>query len=871
MVEKKNNGQSETYAFSPEYSIKILTKNGLKELKKNQINSEKIGMKAYGLACLPKVWVPDFFVIELEELETLLNQNPNAFLNALERLKWTDVSEIYVRSSAANETINQRGTYQSYKTDSDNLIKTLTMALNYSRKYSCKLNWIVQKIVNTNAKGHLSNERRVAKDLRDFVLETELSGRLISDNKALKPWRKAVRPWREGEPKEISKLSCKDQVSIDKKIKPVMHWAYSKKIRLHFEWVWDGNHIWIVQADECNKEKGEVPENLLLQKKGIGQLNYTDLKVFRKVNESDFQKFKKLDNARIYKQNLGFDLIDFYILDLDIEIKKLINNKPSTELINDIKLLVEQGPLVIRTDKKNKEKQMLPRSDELRTVDSVINWFSNILKNNHPHIVDEISEYIFICHNFIPAIASAWSFAEPNKRTVRIEALWGIPEGMYWFPHDVYEVDTQNLDSQKAANNIDKFKISSRVRFKDRFIAPNADGNWITYKTDERSDWKEILSDKEISNGIAINSRKLADLINEPVNIMWFIKAYRNDNIIKYMPWYHHKFELDKNKIVNVSKFKQPDRYIKYIYTLEDWKIIKDDSKRIIDRLIILPREEEIIRNDKFIDEISEFSLENNIVIELHGGILSHAFYILQKNGCKVEVNDLFGKGEDTLVFKKIVRDNIPENIEFKGEHVQQKKVEGDLLTIALKTKLVEESLEVFDATSTTEIIEEIADVLEVLDSLISNLDISYDEIHKVKNEKREQKGGFNKGIVLLKTSSSSSLAISEEEAMPSIGLFNSNEVISNANKDDLKIDVTTHHDEKIHLGQLTKFLQIDFPFNIEDEQIKTTNFNLSTVDKKITIPVKANWFVSRNGANLRVKIELQPQKSHGEQLNLGL
>lgn len=863
MAEKRSNNQNDRAAFSPDNSIDFITKGGLEHLTKDELKSERVGMKAYGLSCLPHFWVPQFFVINADDLEYLLQQNQQIILNELNNLEWSDDLALYVRSSAADETINQRGTYQSYETSAQNLIETLKIALNYSKQFNCKLHWIIQKKVATKAKGHLSNERRVGKDLRDFVLETE-----SSSSQAIK--NKAVRPWRDGELATLKKLNCKDQVSIDKNIKPVMLWTYEKKIRLHFEWVWDGNQIWIVQADQCNREKGEIPENLLLQKNNIIELNYSDLKVFRKVNEQDFKSFKKLDNARIYKKDLGFELVDFYILDISSEIESLINNSPSKEIIMDLDLLLNQGPLVIRTDKKNKEKQMLPRSDELRNTESVIEWFSQILKNDHSHIVKNVHEYIFIFHNFIPAIASAWSFAEPNKRTVRIEALWGIPEGMYWFSHDVYEVDTQNIDTTTASKNTNKFKISSRVRYKDRFIAPNEHGKWITYKTDERCDWKDTLNEKDICTGIAINSRKLADLVNEPVNIMWFIKAYKNNNIIKYMPWYHHRFELDKSKIVNVSKFKQPDRYISYIYTLDDWRRIKNDTERLIDRLIILPREEEIVRNDTFIEEISEYALEKNIVIELHGGILSHAFYILQKNGCKVEVNDLFGKREDTLVFKKIVRDHIPENIEYKGESVVQKKVKGDLLTASLKAKLVEEALEVFDATSTTEIIEEIADVMEVLDSLIKSLDISYEEIKKVKELKYKEKGGFEKGIVLLKTSSSGSLTMIEDEVLPSIGLFNEKEDRPLANKEDLKIDVVTHHDEKNNQGLLTKFLQIDFPINIEDEQFRAINFNLSLLDKKITIPFKANWQVSRRGANLRVRIELQPQKIQGEQLGFG-
>ena len=77
---------------------------------------------------------------------------------------------------------------------------------------------------------------------------------------------------------------------------------------------------------------------------------------------------------------------------------------------------------------------------------------------------------------------------------------------------------------------------------------------------------------------------------------------------------------------------------------------------------------------------------------------------------------------EENLVFKKVVRDKIPESIADKGELVTQVKIKGAELVEALKTKLIEEAIEVMDAKSTGETIEELADVLEVLHALSHHL-----------------------------------------------------------------------------------------------------------------------------------------------------
>ena len=44
-------------------------------------------------------------------------------------------------------------------------------------------------------------------------------------------------------------------------------------------------------------------------------------------------------------------------------------------------------------------------------------------------------------HNYIPAPASAFAYAKPEESVVKIEALWGLPEGLYYYSHDKYLVE----------------------------------------------------------------------------------------------------------------------------------------------------------------------------------------------------------------------------------------------------------------------------------------------------------------------------------------------------------------------------------------------------------------------------------------------
>lgn len=103
------------------------------------------------------------------------------------------------------------------------------------------------------------------------------------------------------------------------------------------------------------------------------------------------------------------------------------------------------------------------------------------------------------------------------------------------------------------------------------------------------------------------------------------------------------------------------------------------------------------------------------------------------------------------MIYNKLVRDKIPEIIEQSGKKAKIRIVQGEELKRALKNKLVEEARELLHANTEEEVIEELADVFEVLDSIVLNcLDISGESrIYKKAKEKYMAKGGFEKGYFL--------------------------------------------------------------------------------------------------------------------------
>ena len=97
----------------------------------------------------------------------------------------------------------------------------------------------------------------------------------------------------------------------------------------------------------------------------------------------------------------------------------------------------------------------------------------------------------------------------------------------------------------------------------------------------------------------------------------------------------------------------------------------------------------------------------------------------------------------------KLVRDNIPDIILNNNQTSTTRTLNNEEYLHYLKLKLIEEANEANNSSSKEELTNEIADVLEVIESLLKTSDISYDDVVKIKEEKAKTNGKFDKKIVL--------------------------------------------------------------------------------------------------------------------------
>lgn len=102
-------------------------------------------------------------------------------------------------------------------------------------------------------------------------------------------------------------------------------------------------------------------------------------------------------------------------------------------------------------------------------------------------------------------------------------------------------------------------------------------------------------------------------------------------------------------------------------------------------------------------------------------------------------------------IYNKLVRDNIPNIIENDNEIPVCRILSDDEYRVELYKKLKEECNEVSFSKTSIEVIEELADVLEVLNSIAELEGKTLKDVNKIAEQKRLKRGGFSKRIFLEK------------------------------------------------------------------------------------------------------------------------
>lgn len=101
------------------------------------------------------------------------------------------------------------------------------------------------------------------------------------------------------------------------------------------------------------------------------------------------------------------------------------------------------------------------------------------------------------------------------------------------------------------------------------------------------------------------------------------------------------------------------------------------------------------------------------------------------------------------MKYNKLVRNRVPELIQADGRQVIFKHLNQAEKFENARLKLYEELKEYEDANIDEECLEELVDILELAYALGKMHGASFEEMESIRAKKREQKGGFEKGLFL--------------------------------------------------------------------------------------------------------------------------
>lgn len=123
----------------------------------------------------------------------------------------------------------------------------------------------------------------------------------------------------------------------------------------------------------------------------------------------------------------------------------------------------------------------------------------------------------------------------------------------------------------------------------------------------------------------------------------------------------------------------------------------------------------------------------------------------LTSNRNYVKINTNYVNGVNVMpTYNKLVRDRILEIIEAEGLSYNSRILEKDEHLTEIKKKLYEEVKEFDETTNEEDAVEELADILELIHAALKVYNKSFDDLETVRVNKKEKRGGFDKGLYLI-------------------------------------------------------------------------------------------------------------------------
>jgi predicted house-cleaning noncanonical NTP pyrophosphatase (MazG superfamily) len=391
-------------------------------------------------------------------------------------------------------------------------------------------------------------------------------------------------------------------------------------------------------------------------------------------------------------------------------------------------------------------------------------------------------QWAFLLAHLVPARASAMIHAHPKAERVRIDALWGYPDGLLHLPHDSWFYYPQ-------AN-----RTVRRLRYKGVCLLPTPQG-WQESQVGPPFDWTSVLSKSEVTT-IGQWAIRLADELGEEIQLMALARIGGMRGGGACLPWHYTMW--------SVPQYSESLRILPNLSHLEVItcpadivRLAKSEATQSKRGYLIRPVLS-LLRDYDFLTASATFAVQQHKPLYFEGSVLGHAYYIMAKTGAVViPVTDDEPETEPKT-YNKLVRDNIPFIIKRAGGLARVRKVPRSDAAVLLSQKLIEEAFEVWNCDESARA-EELVDVLDVVEALRKHTGIELDDLERTRGEKRRKRGGFDELIFLEQTGIESLRAGADNEGY--LPLFNDEDAIASPvshREEPLRVEIASRSSELI-------------------------------------------------------------------------
>jgi predicted house-cleaning noncanonical NTP pyrophosphatase (MazG superfamily) len=691
------------------------------------------GTKGSRLLSIPRMWTPSFLLLSVDATARMAEDGDpltSQIWPEVEKLA-TETGCIILRSSVVGETIWDRGTHHSEPLslgrapdlDRQEFMEAVQRIVRSAEGRACAI--IVQSFHQPDEEGEFGNLQRISKTRDHWELGVR-AGELLQTDR--------YNSQRDTAPSTGELLTAKAGLSRERLFGSVSAWINNEllrgvRTRVNCEWLRSGETFFIVQVDAEDDDLHGINPMQLHVEPSIR----TSTRSGKLLQAADATARATWDKLRVVDElfpdpneavpALYFvPVADFRQVDSEVRLRDDFANILTKNIVVRTSVLTGSEKLT-----------NLPKTDCL-TPEEAARWClenSRTISKTHGD-----REFAFVAHRYIASRSSAWAKADPAKPTVEVHGTWGLPDALQFCPYDIWEV------------HVPTDEVTEYPSYKSNVLLLQEDGTWKYERVKN-----DIARFQSMSRGqvleVAQRSLQLAQRLEKPCHIMWFVGCRTDENEPVNIPWYwteaHQTEAHERGRLVTFDVRSKAD--------LSRIKALKQRTPRLA--VALKPESAELLRDNAFLAEVANATVPHGVPVLLSGSTLAHAYYQLRKHGCVVipEGDKDHLRVRRQANFGKLVRDKIPDKIASQREQQAIATIPKSSRIGFLIGKFIEELLEAREAVDKGDLTTELADVFEVLRALVSIYDIDIESVTREADRKKQKVGGFEEGRLLIGTS----------------------------------------------------------------------------------------------------------------------